>query len=321
MDNNILDIIDNFKNKKILVLGDSILDVNIYGEYKGESLETPVPDLLYQKEEIFFGGASNVVKNILELGGKVSFITLLGYDNYLSHYKNLNHENLNFLPIIDKSRKNIIIKRFWSKNPDRKYLHINHRESGEINEESKKKAIELINKEIDSSDIIIVIDPRHGMMSKDLIEQLKKIAKDKNKKIIVNSQVFHKEPNHFDYKGVHLIIANQREAKMLDSNFSLDNLNYLKNKLDSNICITLGNQGALIDHNNSRIKVEGIKVEEKDSVGAGDCFIAALSLSDLEKNPREAIYIANCWAGLSVKEIGTKTPKLNELTDYIKSNY
>ena len=63
----------------------------------------------------------------------------------------------------------------------------------------------------------------------------------------------------------------------------------------------------------------GIEVEEIDPCGSGDSFLAALCLSDYHQYPKESLFLANCWAGLSVKESGTSTPKKQELTNYIEN--
>ena len=77
----ILDMIENFKKKSVLVIGDSILDLNTYLTPLGFSLETPTPKYKKTGEDFSYGGAANVVENILELNASCTFRTLLGDDN------------------------------------------------------------------------------------------------------------------------------------------------------------------------------------------------------------------------------------------------
>ena len=99
----ILKLFEDFKKKRVLVIGDSILDSDVYTEPFGWSLETPTPKLRYRSSDVTYGGAANVVKNILELGARCSFITLLGDDDNARPYENFRDKNLNFLPVIDCS--------------------------------------------------------------------------------------------------------------------------------------------------------------------------------------------------------------------------
>ncbi len=76
----LLKLTDNFKNKKIGVIGDLMLDHFIVGDTDRISPEAPVP-VVHAKEEILGpGGAGNVASNIAALDGKVYLVGLLGSD-------------------------------------------------------------------------------------------------------------------------------------------------------------------------------------------------------------------------------------------------
>ncbi len=74
-------IIDNFKNFKILVIGDIILDEYIWGKASRLSPEAPVPVLEVNKYSYVLGGAANVANNIRTLGGKVCLAGVVGKDS------------------------------------------------------------------------------------------------------------------------------------------------------------------------------------------------------------------------------------------------
>ena len=109
----ILDIIENFKNKKILLIGDPILDIYVYGTALGKSAETPTMVAKEERTEVSYGGSSLVVRNILELGAKVSYIAVIGNDEEAKHYNKFNHANLTNYFVVDKTRRTTIKKRFW----------------------------------------------------------------------------------------------------------------------------------------------------------------------------------------------------------------
>ena len=65
---------------EILVFGDAMLDHYVFGEVKRISPEAPVPILNYKNEKHVLGGAGNVVHNLVNMGAKVHFSTILGND-------------------------------------------------------------------------------------------------------------------------------------------------------------------------------------------------------------------------------------------------
>ena len=97
----ILSLIGNFSKKRVLVIGDSILDLNTYTTPLGFALETPTPKYKKEKKEFAYGGAANVVNNILGLGAKCTFITVIGNDNEAEHYDLFKNSNLNFMPVTE----------------------------------------------------------------------------------------------------------------------------------------------------------------------------------------------------------------------------
>ncbi|MBR9703922.1 hypothetical protein GOV12_00795, partial [Candidatus Pacearchaeota archaeon] len=110
---NVNEIIKGFENKKILIIGDSILDVMVHSKVIGHAHETPTLKAEEIKTDYSFGGASNIVNNILGLDANCYFITILGNDQDGDYFKNYNHNKFNLLGITEDNRKTIAKKRFW----------------------------------------------------------------------------------------------------------------------------------------------------------------------------------------------------------------
>jgi len=72
---------DPFDSKKIMVLGDIMLDHYIWGSVERISPEAPVPVLEVKREEYRLGGAANVALNIKSLGAEVVLIGVCGDDD------------------------------------------------------------------------------------------------------------------------------------------------------------------------------------------------------------------------------------------------
>jgi len=311
------DTIENFKRKNILVIGDAILDENIHGKAIGTVLESPeTKKLEHEKTERSFGGAGNVVENLLKLGAKTTLITLLGVDEQAKHYKNWSHDNLKLISIQEEGRKTITKTKFWSGKEN--VFKINRQTQKDLSKESEEKIFAAVEEEIKNTDIVLLVDYRHGLFSQSLIEKIIKTCKENGKEMIVNSQVSQKESNHLNYKGCGLMFLNLKEAKLIDPSFTKqDEGKNLRNKLNSDLCVTFGKDGAALYFSDKRIGNNFKEIKEVDSTGAGDAFLAALAASDFRKNPEIALNIANKWAALCVQKIGTVTPELSELNNLI----
>ena len=76
----LIDITERFKNKKILVIGDIMLDKYIWGGVSRISPEAPVPVLKIIRTEYGCGGAGSVAANLAALGAKPYCIAVIGQD-------------------------------------------------------------------------------------------------------------------------------------------------------------------------------------------------------------------------------------------------
>ena len=69
-----------WRGVKVFVLGDVMLDKFVYGRVERISPEAPIPVLHHQSEEVMLGGAANVARNIIALGGEVLLVGAVGDD-------------------------------------------------------------------------------------------------------------------------------------------------------------------------------------------------------------------------------------------------
>ena len=74
------EIISNFKNKKVLIVGDVMIDAYIIGKVERVSPEAPVPVVNVERHENRLGGAANVALNIQALGAYPIMCSVIGND-------------------------------------------------------------------------------------------------------------------------------------------------------------------------------------------------------------------------------------------------
>lgn len=312
---NKLDIIKSFEQKKILLIGDTILDVYSYGRAIAKALDAPSIEAEQDDICISFGGASLVANNILKLGGSLVYFSIVGNDENAKHYDSFKHPKLDKHFLVDKNHRTTVKRKFWVDNY--KLFQINEVDNQDIDIGLEKKIVKLIEPFISDVDLILISDAQHGLLTKNLINCLLKLSKKYHKPLYADSQVSHKTSNHRLYKGAYCLFFNETEVMAVNPALSIDKpkslLNSLKRELRiSNVIVKIGAKGSLALFNGKYIKTPSYPVKTVDACGAGDAFLAAFSLGDKELL-KETLDIANKWAGLSTAIYGTIPPKKQDL--------
>ena len=302
--------------KSILVIGDSIVDIYVYGTAIGKSAETPTIVAKKTDKTVSIGGAFLVVRNLLELGAKVDFVTLVGADQESSYIREYSHPNLTTTYIVDQSRATTIKKRYWIDGY--KLLQFDSLDNKNLDAKLQLEAIKKIKSLFRFCDLAVISDYRHGFLSGELPELLVKQASESNKSLYIDSQVSQSLSNHLHYKGATLFCLNLREAKQIYKNFDVNNavdgLSKIKSFLNAkNIVVKLGELGCIGYIDGVLTESPAFSVNPVDTCGAGDAFLAALCMSDIT-NYKQALIFSNKWAALSTLQHGPTPPILKEVT-------
>ena len=89
----ISEIFDKVKGKKVIIVGDSMIDSYTFGRIDRDSPEAPVPVVNIEKEKLKLGGAANVALNIKSLGLEPILCTVVGEDSDGDDFMRLCKEN------------------------------------------------------------------------------------------------------------------------------------------------------------------------------------------------------------------------------------
>ncbi len=303
----------NVSSEKLLVVGDVILDVYHYGAPLKISAETPTLVARDERKTVSWGGAGLFVRNLLELGGRVNFISLLGDDEFAEHERDFSHPHLTKLFVREKGRKTTVKERFWVDGY--KLLQWDHLDNRDISKETERSILEEVKKQLPECDKLLISDYRHGLLTKELAGELVNEAKKARKPIYIDSQLSQREGNLLWYRGADLFCVNLREAESVDPDFSeeklLSSLKRLSDILKSrHIVLKLGEKGSAAFLDGRIIKTPAYKVKAVDTTGAGDAFFAALATSAFPLS-EEALIRVNRWAGLSTAILGAEPPKFS----------
>ncbi|RJQ27588.1 cupin domain-containing protein [Candidatus Parcubacteria bacterium] len=311
--NNIGQSLEEFSNKKILVIGDVMLDHYSYGKATKISPEAPV--LILHKNNEFYvpGGAGNVAQNLAALGAKSVLCGVIGRDGRRNILlKTLGREkNIDTVGLLTVTSRSTVTKhRFVADN--HQLLRVDEEETTCLDNEVQKKLLSLVEKEIKKCDGVILSDYAKGVFSENFTRQVIRIAKSHRKIVVADIK-----PSSKDFFiGVDVLTPNWKEAKEMSGESELSRVgDSLVKFFNANIVVTRGEEGVSVFTKEGTSKdFPTKKIKVFDVSGAGDTSVAVLALgltSGLDIN--DSAYLANYAGGLVVQKPGTATISLEEL--------
>jgi len=334
-------VINRFHTKKILVIGDVILDKYIQGSVSRISPEAPVP-IVVEKETFFNpGGSASVAHNISSLGGKVTVVGRIGRDvegRILK--KELKKNKINIEAIFaDRTYPTILKTRIIAQH--QQMVRIDREDSSNQGSEAvNENIIKFIEKNISRFDAVIISDYGKGMITAELIHKVCQLCHTRKKIVTVDPKV-----EHFSYyRGVTCITPNLKEAENAIRNIKITSktpsldvdsdklkdeasiekagwelLRYLQ--LDS-LLITMGEQGMKLFETGKKVVSIHTKAKEVfDVTGAGDAVISVFTLAlTAGATKAQAADMANFAAGIVVGKTGAVPVEKDELVSVLKEN-
>ncbi len=308
--------LDQFKNKKIAVIGDLILDKYIFGNVERISPEAPIPVVNVKKESFAPGGAANVAANIATLSGKAYLLGIVGSDKARemlldsAHSCSINTEGI----ITDESKATIQKIRVIGQH--QQLLRIDYEKTDYIDNEKNSLLFKNLRNLTDIS-AIVISDYAKGTITQNLVEQIKQYAKQNNILLIIDPKPLHK----FFYEGAFLITPNRKEAQKMSGIFIGKKEDFIKagqklvSEMNANIVLTAGELGMFVfEKGKEYIHIPTVAQDVYDVSGAGDTVAASLALAlSAGATLSEAAVIANHAAGIKVSKVGTSPVLLSEL--------
>jgi len=297
----------DFSDKRVLVVGDIMLDKHIHGTISRLSPEAPVPILKAEKETFNPGGAANLAANLSSLGAKVYLAGIVGEDEAQKIlFKELEKNNIDFSCILHTKKPTIQKIRGLARQNKLYHQHmlrIDYEDTSQISKEIEEKLFLLISAKINEVDAIALCDYAKGTLTESLVKSLISLAKQNGKLLTADCK-----PINIDfYKNVDLLKPNKKEAIEMTLNENIEEAGkILREKLNSNIVITKGGEGMSIFEKNNNIAHFPTNVKEVyDVAGAGDTVLAVLTLSLCSGfNLTQAVQLADRAAGIVISKPG-----------------
>jgi D-glycero-beta-D-manno-heptose-7-phosphate kinase len=308
------EIINNFSQQNIVVVGDLVADQFLHGTISRVSREAPVFILRHNQTETLAGGAANCAVNVASLGGKVSIVGVVGQDdngNRLLETLIKNNVTCKFVvqtsTLQTTTKVRVLAGQHYAAR--QQIVRIDYESDAKIDSEIREKLKQNLLSAIEKASVIIFSDYNYGVATTEMFE----LAKSKNIPILVDSRFCLQ-----NFHGATSATPNQDEVEqILGENFNEnDCVHLLENLGFESLLITRGNKGMLlIEKNKSPLAIDSIGSKEPvDVTGAGDTVIATYALSLASGlNFVDAANLANHAGGIVVMKKGTASVTREEL--------
>ena len=315
-------IADEFAAKRIVVLGDLMLDEFIWGRVRRISPEAPVPVVEVDRQTLALGGAGNVVSNLVALGAAPAPIGVVGDDpdagRLRAAFRELGVSDTRL--IVDSARPTTVKTRIIAHN--QQVVRTDRESRAPIASEVESLVADSFAEEIKAADAVVVSDYGKGLLTPGLLARVLKAARELGLIVCLDPKM----RSFLHYQPVTVITPNNQEAAdasgiLIDDERSLAEAGrkLLRSIDTSAVLITRGEEGMALFAEGVRDAAEVTYIptvarEVYDVTGAGDTVIATLALALASgASLEEAAVLANHGAGVVVGKVGTASVSRDEL--------
>ncbi len=309
---------DKFQRRRVLVIGDLMIDEYLWGDVDRVSPEAPVPVVSINSEDYTLGGAGNVVNNLSALGADVSVVGVVGtgpggrllLDKFRE--KGVNTEGI----IAEAGRPTTRKTRVIAANQH--VLRIDRETRLPVSEDTLEKLTTFVEERIEAFDIIIISDYDKGLLTPGLLSRLIAAARKHGKITAVDP----KGLDYSKYAGATILTPNRKEAALASGTeiTGTETLLAAGEKIRGELglhelLVTCGKDGMVL----LKKEAEPFRIHSKarqvfDVSGAGDTVISVLGLALASGlSTEEAASLANVAGGIVVGKVGTATVTWEEI--------
>lgn len=301
-----------FRDQRVLVIGDVMLDAYLWGRVDRISPEAPVPVVAVSQRSSKLGGAANVAINLKSLGAEPHLCAVIGNDpRGVELVQLMGEEGLDCSGMLSSSDRCTTTKfRIFGNNTQ--MLRVDEEVTDHLNERDRRDFLHTILQKIESStwDVIIFQDYDKGLLDAEVIRRVLLMASERGIPVAVDP----KRRNFSYYHGVALFKPNLKElSEGFGGQFDPGNPEQFREAVQrlhdeqriSMVLVTLSSEGVYISHQGISTQWPAHIRQVADVSGAGDTVIsvAALGLAcGLQADQLAAL--GNLAGGLVCEEVG-----------------
>jgi D-beta-D-heptose 7-phosphate kinase/D-beta-D-heptose 1-phosphate adenosyltransferase len=311
------EILQNLRDRYVLVLGDVMLDEFVWGDVTRISPEAPVPVVDVRRESMHLGGAANVLANLVALGARGTVVGVVGNDaagrRLQTGLRDLGVQDQYLL--VDESRPSTTKTRIIAHS--QLVVRADRESRNPVTGKLEEKIVSCLKDALKQADAFVVSDYDKGVVTPSILREILPVAYE-HVPVLIDPKL----RNFNSYRPATLVTPNHLEAlRMSDSEDHSDDGSHhaakvIREKLGCDaVLITRGDRGMmLLEGDGQPVFVETAAREVYDVTGAGDTVIATLAGAlATGATMLEAATLANHAAGIVVGKVGTATASAEEL--------
>lgn len=324
---NLLQTVMNLGSPEVLVVGDFILDVYLYGDAMKISPEAPVPVLKVAKTESRCGGAASVAANLVTLGAKVDCLGVIGDDQNGKILKEkLTECGVDITGLQEVADRPTISKQRLIGLAQ----HLHRQQLIRVDQESEEPIPDKVNEAIlrtyenklPQIDIICLQDYNKGLLNDTLCRQMIRLANQAGKKVLADPSL---TSDRTKYAGATVITPNRKETSAMvgfevtSAKMAAKAADRLLRELELQaVVITLDKEGAYLKTMDVSKLVPTRPQSVYDVTGAGDMVLAMLAVALAAGCEYEtSVKLSNIAGGIEVGKFGAATVTIEEIADEI----
>lgn len=305
------------RGRRVVVVGDAMLDVYLRGDVERISPEAPVPVVRVRERKHALGGAANVAQNVAAAGAHCDLVAAVGRDRgaeVLREMLGAIGASLDGLVEVDRptTTKTRIVAR------SQQVVRVDEEDDHDLGDAEVGHLLAAVRGAVAEADVLVLEDYNKGVLLPHVIGDAIAAARARGIPVIVDP----KYRNFFHYRGATVFKPNRRELEAaLGAAVDLEHPEALPETFRrlgvDYLLLTLGEQGmALLAADGPIRRVPTVAREVYDVVGAGDTVTAYLAtVLAAGGSVEEAAVIANYAAGVEVAKLGAATVSPDEILD------
>ena len=324
-------LVDQFASRRVVVVGDVMIDEFVVGRVERISPEAPVPVVRYQRSDARLGGAANVAQNVAAYAAHVALVGLVGHDDAATTLARLlGAAGIDASGLVRDASRPTTRKQRIVTTRNQQVARIDYEDDADAQAEASAALVAQLRRLAPDADVIVVSDYLKGVVTTAVMQAAVDAARARGIALLVDPKI----PHIDRYRGATLITPNHHEAETATAMRirTSDDAREAARRFRAaagceSVMITRGEHGlwllegrAVVTHATqvgdlvAEMGVDATAQEVSDVTGAGDTVIAtcALALACGASLP-EAAMLANDAAGVSVSKFGPATVTRDEL--------
>jgi D-beta-D-heptose 7-phosphate kinase/D-beta-D-heptose 1-phosphate adenosyltransferase len=325
-------IVERFGGRRVMVVGDVMIDHFVYGRVSRISPEAPVPVVLFDHEEFRLGGAANVAHNLAAFGGAPILLGLVGEDEGAHRIvQDCVRLGVDASGLVSVGTRPTTRKMRLVTTRNQQIARIDYEQEDDLEGTAEQAVIDATVGALDRADAVVVSDYLKGAVTARLMREVVGAARRRGVAVLVDPKI-----PHLDYyRGATLVTPNHHEAELAtgmrirgDDDARRAARTFRERAGCDAVLITRGEHGMWLldgppaaEGSGTELALDAVAREVADVTGAGDTVIATMALAVATgAGLPAAARLANHAAGIAVSKFGPAVVTREELQRAIQGS-